>query len=178
MDEQLTIPRNISEEDRQKLIKMVRLNKRILDWRTLDPIFYCGVCCLCLEIFLNLFAWFFASLTYDGYYYDKKGNRKSYNKDKYYDFLMPLIVPCVLLSFIIISVILTGFKPKISIIINGIIILIKLGLFIGYSICLLKICDDVIPLFPIASEMFLIGDFIYYELLKLKIEKNKRQNNN
>ena len=165
MEQQLSIPdSNNSEEDRQKLIEMERLKKR----KTLKSIFNCGLGCCCLEVFMNFFAWIVAdSSCYDFYYEDS--HSEYYNILETFDHLKEFMIPCVFLSFIIISVFLSKFKPIISIIINSLIILIKLVLFIIYSIYLFKICRNAVPFFPIVSEILLIGDFIYYELFRLTI---------
>ena len=138
----------------------------------LKSIFYCGLCFCCLEVGFNFAAWEIAHSDCYDFYHEEGGNSEYYNMLKLHDHLKEFILPCVFLSFIIISVILSNFKPKISIIINSFIILIKLVLLIVYSINLFKISRNVIPIFPILSEICVIGNFIYYELLRLNIQKN------
>ena len=140
------------------------------------------ICCLsCLgciyasEILWNVFAWFVSSLD-SIFSFNYKTNKRDV-ADKYYNGVKIFILPLLALSYINLSVIANRrLHPKITIIIDIILLGIKIPIFILFCKNLFKVChkETFIPIMSIVLECSLVFVIIIYEMLRyVYIFKNK-----
>ena len=132
------------------------------------------ICCVCFlgclyasEILWNVFAWLLSSLS-SIFSFDYKTNKRDVD-DKYYNGVKTFILPLLAISYINLSVIANRrLHPKITIIIDIILLGIKIPIFILYCKNLFKVChkETFIPIMSIVLECSLVFVIIIYEILR------------
>ena len=166
---------NNQDNNQQNLVVQMPEEKKVKMTKNL----VCGlvfVCCIYgSEILWNVFIWFASFLDSIVSY-----NYKTHSRDvdeKYYSNVKIFTIPCLVLSYIILGVgSANRCHPKITVIINIVLLLIKIPVFILYCKNLFKIfsSDSCIPKISIGLECAFVVAVLVYELLKyMYLYKNK-----
>ena len=149
--------------------------QRNLNVRRRQPIkkryclYVCAIIILCIEIFMN-FCYYLSDSFSNGMFYrpDKEVEKRL---DKMEAFIPASFIPCIMLS---ISQIYCN--PKKTLIAIVILLIIKIGVFIGYFIILYS--GKVVRLVALIPEIAFDAMILINEILKFNDFNNRNKNNN
>ena len=132
-------------------------------------LYVCAIIILCIEIFMN-FCYYLSDSFSNGMFYrpDKEVEKRL---DKMEAFIPASFIPCIMLS---ISQIYCN--PKKTLIAIVILLIIKIGVFIGYFIILYS--GKVVRLVALIPEIAFDAMILINEILKFNDFNNRNKNNN